>query len=143
MKLNNKGWELKTMLWLMALIFCLLLYVVLNSYKISGALASFKKNQNPTPIDSDITDDSINVPKKFYYSNEELIEDAANKYVEEIYNGDYITRLIITKDSLQKTGIIGEIKDPTSKKYCDYYAIVEGNSIDGYLKCDNYTTEGY
>lgn len=84
---------------------------------------------------------------KLYKDQEVRLEEAANKYLTDIYTGSD-SDIVIQKNELIYAGYIGEIYDLTdTASICNAYVIVSNidtnPAIDAYISCDNYVTEGY
>lgn len=138
MKLNNHGWGTKEFLIAAAIIFGLLLFI------------SYEVNRFYMGIDSNIETKASNTKKvnrSYYTSYEKKVSDAAISYV--VSNGvavpDAGERVYIS--DLVDMGYVDNLYDYYSKRMCSGYAIVRdyNNNLSArsYIKCSNYTTEGY
>lgn len=116
MKLNNKGFGLKQMLIISAI---LILFLLIVAYYIISLYNSFDKVASQ-------------------YSNlESEIKAAAVKY-----NAIYDAPSVIDLKSLKEAGFI-ELFTDSNDKDCDGYVKVDGKEFKPYIKCEYYKTRGY
>lgn len=135
--LNNKGWGLKAMLVIVALIliagfisYCLYMKMF-GSTDIMNSAANLESKNNTSE------------KEVISYSKEETdMQEAVTKYIknEDIDMSD-VTVMYIKLSILVKNGYVKEITSDNVK--CSGYVKVTESSKKAYLKCPNYTTSGY
>lgn len=131
MKLNNRGWGLREMLVLSAILiffFCVAIYFIYLFY------SSFSNSFNNEEKEIDMT---------IYETYEQILYDAGENYLENI---DDFKDSIINMSTLINEGYMKEIYDPETENECNGYIKVldvENKEMDEYIKCDNYETVGY
>ena len=137
MKLGNKGWGIRSMIFYTAIIVLFLLIAIYLIYNLYG---NFKKE----------VIDSPNKNKKITYSEMETdLTRAGIKYVEEYYTRELgIDTITVTVENLVSNGLVNQPKDEKKGTDCSGYVLVaqdENGIVNGnaYLKCSNYTTNGY
>lgn len=141
MRINKKGWSL------VAELIAILVAVILLVYAVYGLnqLGLIRNMNEAIPL---IKPDLIISGKTISYENvEDTLIDASKKYVEDRYNNDLVQNETILRVShLIKNGYLSTIRDTKSKE-CSGYVMVVKNEEDvsyyPYLKCSNYTSEGY
>ncbi len=117
MKLNNKGWSMKQMIYLSMLLFVTLLFACYYIYVFYNHLD---------------TSDGI------VYANIELkLKTSAIKYCRDI-NGCYHVSL----SELKNKGYIDNLVDDKGRS-CDGYVTYQNNEYKSYIKCQSYITDGY
>ena len=84
----------------------------------------------------------------YYYKLEEKMNEATRKYISDNNINLIIGELEFSLSDLSREGYIKELKDNNTKNKCDGYSVVVFNdnnyeTINSYIKCDEYTTEGY
>lgn len=130
MRLNNRGWGLREMLSLSAILiffFCLAIYFIYLMY------SSLELDLNSSEY----------VELKQYEALEGKLEESTKEYLEDL-NFSYNSEIIIYANDLASAEYIDKIKDPNTNELCDAYVKVDGiSNIKAYMKCDKYTTEGY
>lgn len=125
MSLNNRGWGLREMLFICAvLFFCVILAAVLINQLYSSL-----------PIGNLENTSSDN-----YAQIEKNIKEAAQIYYRK--NEDE-SRSLITSEELILEGYLKESKMRIGKDSCTGYVIIENNTYSPYITCENYETEGY
>lgn len=153
LKLNNNGWGLRMMLLLTSVILIALLvatfYVIRLYSSIDKQVTSNTKVASKTKDDLDKKYDE-NVKKhnlNMYEQNENILARNAIYYAEQhdlIIEGNYG---IITYDDLIEESYLKSIYDIVDDSECDGYVLISQENGEynakGYLKCSNYTTEGY
>lgn len=163
--MNNKGWEMADMLWILAALGIALLVVgilYVQNFKNLGSNNSNNVEENDENIEvtsptqaeeeeeekeKELHEETSNNSNLNYQETEELLRSAAMDYVKEFYNDGSVSEVIIKASDLQKEALISGIydyKEPT--KECKGYVIYrkEGNTYNAYLKCDsNYVTAGF
>lgn len=117
MKLNNKGFDLKQMLIISAVLFIFLLIVAYYIIMLYNQLDS-KKAPHYARLESEI-------------------KAAAVKYAS-IYDAPSILDIGTLKDA----GFI-ELFTDNNDKDCDGYVSIDGNEYTPYIKCEFYKTRGY
>ena len=119
-KLNNKGWGLREMMIISAILLVFLLFAAYYIYVLYNNL------------DED---------KAGVYAKLELkLQTAAVKYVKD--NNIKKGKAIISLDDLQDAGYIDMFTDPKDDK-CNGYVIYENNDYDSYISCNYFTSSGY
>lgn len=157
MKLNNKGWGFRDMLvysgillffFILATIYISTLYNDINndiSNNVSGSTTV--EEDNSYVEDDGIVEDEIEIDYSYYHSKEVDMEKAVYTYL--LNNNIIIVSDIIniSLDELVEQGYIDPINDYVTNEKCIGYVNVIGEGTDydirEYLKCSNYTTEGY
>lgn len=133
MKLNNRGWGIKEMLLLSAVLiffFGVAIYFIYMLY---------------SSLDLGLNDDSNYIEIRQYEAIEEKIEEDALDY---LLNEDYYVNVgdKILLNELIKEGYIDFIYDPNTDGLCEGYVVVksiENSVVDAFIKCDEYETNGY
>ena len=138
--MDNKGWGLNTMLFMVCIILVALLMATFYAIRLNSILG--KENNESENAVQQVVD------SKYYIDKTNEITVAANKYIDnysiELTNEEtkiYLSYLI-------SYGYIGNIYDKVSNKSCTGYAKAYLNAdgvriVRSYLKCDNYKTNGY
>ncbi len=117
MKLNNKGWSIKQMIYLSMLLFVTLLFACYYIYAFYNDLD---------------TSDGIT------YANMELkLEMAAIKYCKDNKGCSYISF-----NELKAKGYIDKLVDDKGRT-CDGYVTYQNNEYQTFIKCQEYITKGY
>ena len=139
MKLNNKGWGFTEMFVLMGILIIFLGIAIFFIYRMYNGL-----EQNNLIKTNDNT--SIKAPEKteikYLYSDLEYkMKNGTIRYINNFFKEE-ITSDLISKD------VITPIKDLKDNSICSGYVKVLYQSSDyvtylPYLKCSNYTTNGY
>ncbi len=157
MKLNNHGWGLREMLILSSVLLLFLLvsvFLVLKMYnRMDEDFTNDKEDDVPVQQPGQ-SEPSVSNPEPeeeidlIYYLNlEKKLETAGRNYWLENMTDESLGGVNIYLGELADKGYVQEIKDQISGNPCDGYAriFVENSiaTIDGYIKCDNYKTEGY
>jgi len=130
MKLNNKGWGIREMLVLSAVLiffFGVAIYFIYLLY---------------SSLDLDLKDDSDYVDVLQYVALEDNLEEAALEYLEDL-NQVFDADVVIFLKDLVAADYISGINDPNTGNACDGYVEVNENIIYPYIKCDKYITNGY
>lgn len=120
-KLNKKGWEMKDMLIISAILFIFLLIASYYIYVLYNNLMSNDASK--------------------YYTLEVKIKNAAAKYVVD-YNIDLDSKIEIRLSDLKRKGYIYNFLDENGNA-CDGIVIIDNGEYNPYISCDNYTTDGY
>lgn len=161
--MNNEGWGLSEMLFCLCII---VLALVVSVIMINKSINNFNEsasgnnkeenekipNQEETKEEEkeEIEEQPVVQEYKTYSEIEEAMTNAAKQYQEKIYGEDLLEgdKISVTIKSLVREGYLTSINDPSNKKSeCSGYVtfIKENNEVtyNAYLKCDEYTTEGY
>lgn len=132
MKLNKRGWGLREMLILSAILiffFCLAIYFIYVLYSsLSNSLS---------------TNNEMLVNYTLYKNYEEKLYNAGENF---LLNNISYQDSVINLSTLISAGYISEIKDLDTKNECNGYIKVhdlDEREIQAFIKCDNYITEGY
>lgn len=138
--MDNKGWGLNTMLFMVCVILIALLLATFYAIRLNSYLG--KENNESENAVQKVVDE------KYYIDKTNDITMAAKKYIDE-YNIEltneeekiYLSYLI-------SYGYINNIYDKISEKPCSGYAKAYLNAdgieiVKSYIKCDNYKTNGY
>ncbi len=159
--MNNKGWGMTDMLWILAA-FGIALIVVTILY-----VQNFKNFSSPTKMPETSPNIQVTSPTMAkeeekekeeheetsknsnlsYTEIEELLKSAAIDYVKQFYNDESVSEVIIKVSDLERESLISGIydyNDPTSS--CEGYVRYkkEGNTYDPYVRCgNNYVTAGF
>lgn len=127
MKLNNKGWGYGQMFLLMGILIIALIVVWALSYQLHYQLAKI----------------NIGSGKTYYLNLENKLKKAGKEYlVKHGYDCEYMECKIYYFE-VKKAGLIDEMLDEKSKFECEGYIKSIEDQTEPYIKCDNYTTEGY
>ncbi len=122
--LNKKGWGLREMLVLSAVLIIFLMVAIYYIYRLYGDLNRDLNNN-------------------YYYDLEAKLEGQARVYID-----DYLTQdldnnyLTITRGNLRNYNLDVELKDKDGKA-CSGYVKANKDEINGYIKCEDYETDGY
>lgn len=157
--MDNKGWEMADMLWILAalglaLVVVTILYVQ-NFKNLSSVTDSTSESSNiqvtsPTIVkeeDKEEHEETSTNSNLSYTETEELLRSAAMDYVKQFYNDSSVSEVVIKASDLERESLISGIYDynePTSS--CEGYVIYkkEGNTYESYLRCgSNYITSGF
>ena len=130
MKLNNRGWGLRSMLILSAILiffFSLAIYFIYLLY---------------SSLSMDLKSESDYVDILQYEAIEDRLKLAGENYLEEI-NQEFTEEVVIYIDDLVDADYIDYITDPNTDNLCEGYVSVKDEVVYPYINCDKYTTEGY
>ena len=138
--MDNKGWGLNTMLFMVCIILVALLLATFYAIRLNSYLGN-ENNESEETVKK-IVDDS------YYINKTNDITIAAQKYIKE-YNIELTneeTKIYLSY--LISYGYINNIYDKISNKPCSGYAKAYLNTdgieiVKSYIKCDNYKTNGY
>ena len=119
MRLNNKGWGLRQMLFISSLLLITLLVVAYYVYALYNQL--------------DIGD------AKQYANLESKLEIAALRYDTVNATSDNYQ---VNLSQLKVLGYISDFTDDSGYD-CDGYVLVNGEDYNAYISCRNYSTSGY
>ena len=124
MKLNNKGWETGPMI-LMSLF---LLFLLGLTWYFINSLYSGTFNKSAVSTNSE------------YYDMVKInLKDSAVKY----YNDRNLSgSMVISYKLLKDSGYVSKIQDFVDEN-CNGYVTVNNNIFKPYIKCKNYTSDGY
>ena len=124
MHLNNRGWGTKEMI-VMTLFLLLLLgiswYYIKTLY--DGALAR----------------NTVTISSEYYDNVKSSLKKSAQKYYDDF---DLSGTVVLSYDLLKKNNYISNLRDFIDGS-CTGYVIVNNGVFKPYIKCDNYTSEGY
>ncbi len=124
MHLNNRGWGTKEMILMTAF---LLILLGITWYYIS------------TLYDGALVRNARTFSNSYYKTVQSNLESAAERYYEDKgYTGTAILSYSLLKDE----GYISNIQDFLDAS-CTGYVIASNGSFKPYIKCNNYTSEGY
>lgn len=156
--MNNKGWEMADMLWILAAFGIALIVVAILYIQNFGDLSNSSKKAS-TSSDVQVTSPTMAKEEEkepeetsektnlSYQEIEELLRSAAIDYVKQFYNDQSVSEVIIKASDLEKEAMLSGIydyNDPTSS--CEGYVRYkqEGNTYEPYLRCgNNYITAGF
>lgn len=135
-KLDNKGFGLVSVI-VIGCIFILIL--IFLSIRISS-MKKNNKNNKSEQASTQVTDVTL------YKQVEKTLQDAGESYV--IYHdelSDYsIDFLIVNYSTLKEEEMIKSLADPNSDKPCDGFVKINNDgTVEPFIKCKNYTTNGY
>lgn len=149
MKLNNKGWGMTHLLIGIGIIVAFLLVAAFFTLRLNKIL----EDSGISPTKDNITTTNTNTidstAKNYYISKSNEIITATNKYLtQEDIALERDSTIQIELDLLVNHDYLDDIKDYYTNKSCQGYALTYLDSnyikeIKAYIKCDNYTTEGY
>ena len=126
--LNKHGWGLKEMLILSGI---LMLFLVIAIYYIFTLYQEMGKEMNTN----------------YYHDLEKDLEDNAKVYLEDYYDDNLTSAgVTITRSTLRAYDLDVSLRDPDGD-VCSGYVIASKThgeeSIDAYISCPDYTTDGY
>lgn len=158
--MNNKGWEMADMLWILAALGIALIVVAIiyvqnfKNFSSSPKAPSSSDIEVTSPTESreeeKIQEEHEETSKKSnltYIETEELLKSAAMDYVKQYYADSSVSEVVIKESDLERESLISGIYDynePTAS--CVGYVIYrkEGNTYEPYLRCgSNYVTAGF
>lgn len=147
MKLDNRGWGLKEMLILSSII----LFFLLIAAIVAGSFAKELKDSKPVPEVEESTPverpEETPVDYDYYYLLEKDLETATENYINDLGTNLDNGSVNIYLNNLIDNGYITTMVDKSTGNYCNGYgkAYKKENAviIKGYIKCDEYKTEGY
>lgn len=126
--LNKNGWGLREMLVLSGVLILFLIIAIYYIYTLYQELG-------------------IEMTSSYYYGLESDLENSAEVYLQDYYDGTLDSDgLTITRSVLRSYDLDVSLVDANGNA-CSGYVIAKKtrgeNSIDAYISCPNYTTEGY
>ncbi len=126
--LNKHGWGLKEMLVLSGI---LLLFLIIAIFYISSLYQEL----------------DLETTSKYYHDLERELENSASVYLNDYYDGDLSSdEITITRSTLRAYDLDVDLQDQNGH-VCSGYVIASKThgeeSIDAYISCPNYTTDGY
>lgn len=126
--LNKHGWGLKEMLVLSGI---LLLFLIIAIYYISTLYQD---------LDLEATSD-------YYYDLEQDLENSVSVYLRDYYDGNLgADEITITRSTLRAYDLDVDLEDQ-NHHVCSGYAVASKThgveTIEAYISCPNYTTNGY
>ncbi len=124
---NNRGWSLKEMLFIMAI----LLFFVLLIAALINNLYSGLTPQTPTKNETS---------KLTYTEVEKNLVDASKRYYN---NHSHEVKSLITSDTLINEKMINTSNMTVNGDVCEGYVIINDKTFTPYIKCTNYETKGY
>lgn len=157
MRLNNHGWEMRDMIiWTCILILFLLLaaYLVAALYDNISVDNDSSSSKNPpkveTPVEKEEEKPSeiIIIDYEYYKDKETNLKLATYNYLNDTKPAITTSDFRIELNTLIEKAYISKIYDASGTSVCSAYAkayIDEYNDyiVTPYIKCENYTTEGY
>lgn len=124
MLLNKHGWGLREMLLVSSVLFIFLFIAIFYIYALYDNL---DKNMLVTP----------------YSEMESKLERQANIYLNDYYDNALSEHEItITRSVLKSHDLDVSLIDPNGNS-CSGYVLASKNGVKAYIKCDEYTTDGY
>ena len=151
MKLHKNGWGLVMMIVYMSILLAFLLLTVVmvyNLYRYNELIDSNGNNSNNgEKVNPNINDDNQENNYQKYKLYESRIKRNAITFAYTYYLPINESPVKVKLEDMVSKGVMEEIKDPIDNSVCSGYVIlsVENEKIMStpYLKCHNYTTEGY
>lgn len=150
MKLNNRGWGFRAML------FYMIVLIIFLFIAIALIIRMYRYEGKDVPISEPITniiekaDGVITNNEIRLYSDLELkLKNATVSYLRNYYDKEITSeRVSISLKALQGSGVIDDLKDVKDKTLCNGYTLVSYSKLTGmrynpYIKCSGYTTTGY
>lgn len=143
MKLNERGWGLKSLI-IFSVIFIVIL--ICTSFVIKNYIKQVKNDNK----DKDNTSESTNIEKKtnsyIYQTLEKDLERAGESYA--VYHSTLITfseeYIIVNSAVLEQDGFSETIEDPVDGSPCDgYVKINPDGEVESFIKCSEYKTPKY
>lgn len=138
MKLNNRGWGLQAMLLCVLVLMIALIIIAVLVNQLGKVLGIETKPNEPTGVETKVT----------YADLENKAVEGAKKYHDKYYS-DMLDRekITVTLKTLKNQSMLEDILDIKDKEQCSGYVLFtlqDGEtSYQAYLKCSNYTTNGY
>ena len=157
--MNNKGWGMSDLLWILSVIGVSLVLVsvlIKVSFKETSITNEFDDSKIETvkpeeaPEELEPEEDNIEIEvsdNDSYIEMEQLLKSAAEEYVTKYYSDSSVTSVTISLNELEQEAFVSSLYDPNDPSIsCDGYVIYtrENKSYQPYLKCgSNYQTSGY
>lgn len=147
MRLNNRGWGFKDMLFYMSILVLFLflaVFLIIRMYR--------QLDQRNFDISDYFPEGEKSTTEKeiLLYSDLEVkIKNSAVNYIKNYYENEITGKKIaITLNNLKSKNLIDDLKDIKDKTSCDGYVLTSMNNNGEvvyypYIKCANYTTLGY
>lgn len=142
--LNNKGWGLRMMIILTCVI---IVFLLIASYFVVSLYGELNDNINAVnnSVNKEVT--LTEQQKNYYVQNETLLNNSAIYYIN---TSSFDIREVTYKIKLSELVNLGQIKniyDVVDNSLCEGYTLIN-YEVDhyvgtSYIKCKNYTTEGY
>lgn len=149
MKLNKNGWGMAQLIAGICVILVFLLIATFFTLKLNAWLEDNGVTTNTTKETNTNTESLEGTAKSYYVSLSNELITATNEYIaDEGLVLEKNSTIQIQLDLLVNHGYIETIKDYYTKNICTGYTLTYLDSdyikeINAYIKCDNYTTEGY
>lgn len=132
MRLDNRGWGLKNMLWICAILIIALFISISIFNSTFGAngvvtyMTSINTNTTNNVTYKEIEDEMVTSAIKYLKDNQITIDNDIEYTISlnDLIKNDYMKRVVI------------------NDKECSGYVVIN-NDHKAYIKCQNYTTEGY
>jgi transcription initiation factor IIF auxiliary subunit len=148
MKLNNRGWGFREMVFYMAVLVVFLfiaVFLIIRMYRQMD-----QKNYDISDYFPEGETTPATKKEVLLYSDLELeLKNATVTYLKNYYEEELTSeKVAITLTMLKTKNLITSFKDVRDKSNCDGYTLVSINkdlvvSYYPYIKCANYTTVGY
>lgn len=158
--MGNHGWGMREMIIYMCIFAIILLFVAFSInalYKRINRDAENAKNNTPVivePVEDQQPEPVIEEPPRavdytYYQQLEKRVYDATYKYLQEKPTeiGDNILKL--DSDTLINLGFMNPLYNDIGSQKCTAYsnvyvdAVTKEYVVRSYVRCDNYTSEGY
>ena len=83
-----------------------------------------------------------NISDTVYALLEEKLENQAQIYLDEYYEGQLVDEMVINRSTLSKHGLDVTLRD-SDNRLCSGYVLYTNGTVKGYISCLEYETEGY
>lgn len=124
MHLNNKGWGTGQMI---VMTLFLLILLGISWYYISSV------------FNGELVKNAVTVKDGYYDTVKRSLRSSAEKYY---YDNNYSGQAILSYNLLKEKGYISNIHDFLDFS-CTGYVIVNNNEFKPYIRCNDYTSDGY
>lgn len=137
MKLNNRGWSLREMLFFMLILIVCLLIATFYLFRLYSQLDSDKENF----VEENKIEEIKN--EKNYEEYEKDLKKSARHYIENLYEGELSSQFVISITELKEENLLTEYSDYNCKGYITVFENNEEYDYKPYLNCDDYKTKDY
>ena len=147
MKLNNHGWGFREMLFYLCILIAFLLVAIILIVRMYHQIDKKGIDMGDYFPAGDVP--IANKKETLLYSDLEVkIKNGSITYIKNYYNEELGSEVVITLSALKSQGIITDFNDIKDGSSCNGYVVANYNEVDGviyhpYIKCSNYTTNGY
>lgn len=154
MQLNNHGWGMRDMIIYTCV---LILFLLLAAYLITALYDNIsveeKTSDNNSKVETPVEEEQqpseiIIIDYKYYKDKETAVKLATYNYLNDVKPELTDNKIKIEIDTLIEKQYIEKIYDASGTHTCQAYSTAyldehEEYIVSPYIKCENYTTEGY